>query len=113
MNKADFISKLAVEMNISQQQSRQFMKAFQVVLTEAMKQDSPVMLQGFGTFTPWSQKDAAFSTSFQLCPFQCIVLDHDVAQVFIVSTAFLVAHVVACTTVRISSRVYIRAIVWK
>ena len=35
MNKADFISKLAVEMNISQQQqqqqqSRQFMKAFQV-----------------------------------------------------------------------------------
>ena len=61
MNKADFISKLAVEMNISQQQqqqqSRQFMKAFQVVLTEAMKQDSPVMLQGFGTFTPWSQKE--------------------------------------------------------
>ena len=37
MNKADFISKLAVEMNISQQQSREFMKAFQVVLTEAMK----------------------------------------------------------------------------
>lgn len=57
MNKADFISKLAVEMNISQQQSRQFVKAFQVVLTEAMKQDSPVMLQGFGTFTPWSQKE--------------------------------------------------------
>ena len=57
MNKADFISKLAVEMNISQQQSRQFMKAFQVVLTEVMKQDTPVMLQGFGTFTPWMQKE--------------------------------------------------------
>lgn len=57
MNKADFISKLAVEMNISQQQSREFVKAFQVVLTEALKQDNPVMLQGFGTFTPWSQKE--------------------------------------------------------
>ena len=33
MNKADFISKLAVEMNISQQQSRKFMNAFQVVNT--------------------------------------------------------------------------------
>ena len=58
MNKADFISKLAVEMNISQLQSRQFLKAFQVVLTEVMKQDTPVMLQGFGTFTPWMQKRA-------------------------------------------------------
>ena len=57
MNKADFISKLAVEMNTSQQQSREFMKAFQVVLTKAMKQDTPVILQGFGAFTPWSQKE--------------------------------------------------------
>lgn len=57
MNKADFVSKLAVEMKISQQQSREFITAFQVVLTEAMKQDTPVMLQGFGTFTPWSQKE--------------------------------------------------------
>ena len=32
---------------------------------------------------------AAFSTSFQLCPFQCIVLDHDVAQVFIVSSSLM------------------------
>lgn len=57
MNKADFVYKLAVEMNISQQQSRDFLNAFQVVLTDAMKQESPVMLQGFGTFSPWVQKE--------------------------------------------------------
>ena len=57
MNKADLVIELAVKMNITQQQSRQFVNTFQEVLTEAIKQNVPVMLQGFGTFTPWQQNE--------------------------------------------------------
>ncbi|MBC8620323.1 HU family DNA-binding protein [Parabacteroides faecis] len=57
MNKANLVSKLAAKMHITQCQSREFLNSFQDVLTEAMKQDSPVMLQGFGTFAPWVQKE--------------------------------------------------------
>ena len=57
MNKADLVNKLSAKMHVTQGQSREFLNTFQEVLTEAMKQDNPVMLQGFGTFTPWSQKE--------------------------------------------------------
>ena len=57
MNKADLVNELAEKMQITQSQSRQFLNTFQVVLAEAIKRDSPVMLQGFGTFTPWVQTE--------------------------------------------------------
>lgn len=57
MNKADLVNKLAIKMHITQIQSREFLNTFQNVLTEAIKQDNPVMLQGFGSFTPWVQKE--------------------------------------------------------
>lgn len=57
MNKAELVNELAAKMHITQGQSRQFLNIFQEVLTEAMKKDSPVMLQGFGTFAPWAQKE--------------------------------------------------------
>ena len=57
MNKADLVNLLATKMHITQCQSREFLNTFQEVLTEAMKKDSPVMLQGFGTFAPWVQKE--------------------------------------------------------
>ena len=57
MNKADLVNKLAIKMHITQTQSREFLNTFQDVLTEAIKQDNPVMLQGFGTFAPWVQKE--------------------------------------------------------
>lgn len=57
MNKADLVNELAEKMQITQSQSRQFLNTFQEVLAEAIKRNSPVMLQGFGTFTPWVQTE--------------------------------------------------------
>lgn len=57
MNKADLVNALAEKMQITQSQSRQFLNTFQEVLAEAIKQDTPIMLQGFGTFTPWKQHE--------------------------------------------------------
>lgn len=57
MNKADLVKKLAIKMNITQSQSREFLNTFQEMVTEAIKQDTFVMFQGFGCFTPWIQKE--------------------------------------------------------
>ena len=57
MNKADLVNKLAMKMHITQSQSREFLNTFQEMVTEAIKQDTSVMLQGFGCFTPWLQRE--------------------------------------------------------
>lgn len=57
MNKADLVIELAAKMHITQSQSRKFLNTFQEVLAEAIKRDTPVVLQGFGTFTPWKQTE--------------------------------------------------------
>lgn len=57
MNKADLINELAVKMHITQQQSREFINTFQEVLADTIKRGAPIMLQGFGTFAPWKQKE--------------------------------------------------------
>lgn len=57
MNKADLVNELAKKMQVTQDQSRQFLNTLEEVLTEAIKQDSTVVLQGFGTFTPWEQTE--------------------------------------------------------
>ena len=57
MNKADLVNELAEKMKITHCQSRQFLNTFQKVLAEAIKNDIPIMLQGFGTFTPWAQAE--------------------------------------------------------
>lgn len=57
MNKADLVIELAVKMNITQQQSREFVNVFQEILTDTIKQDMSIMLQGFGSFIPWMQKE--------------------------------------------------------
>ena len=54
MNKADLVNELAEKMGISQKQSRKFINTFQAILTERVKEDE-IILQGFGTFHPWSQ----------------------------------------------------------
>lgn len=56
MNKKDLISALAVKMNVTRQQSCEFINSFQEVLADTLKQNSSVMLQGFGTFSAWKQK---------------------------------------------------------
>lgn len=55
MNKAELVNELAEKMHITQSLSRKFINTFEEVLTGTIKQDIPVMLQGFGTFTPWAQ----------------------------------------------------------
>jgi len=57
MNKADLVIELAVKMSITQQQSREFVNVFQEILTDTIKQDMSIMLQGFGSFIPWMQKE--------------------------------------------------------
>lgn len=57
MNKAELVNSLAVKLNISQCQSREFVDAFQEVLAETLKRDVPISLQGFGAFEPWAQKE--------------------------------------------------------
>ena len=57
MNKADLVNELAMQMHVTQEQSRKFVNTFQVVLTEAIKQNTSVMLQGFGSFIPWKQSE--------------------------------------------------------
>lgn len=42
MNKAELVNELAAKMNIPQYQSRQFLNAFQEVLTETLKR-SPIV----------------------------------------------------------------------
>lgn len=59
MNKADLVNQLAMKMRISQSQSRKFLNTFEEVLAEAIKRDTPLTLQGFGTFTPWEQRERA------------------------------------------------------
>lgn len=55
MNKTDVINKLSARLGIKAHQSRQFLTAFEEVLTEALEEDKPVQLHGFGTFSPWKQ----------------------------------------------------------
>ncbi|WP_293713362.1 HU family DNA-binding protein [uncultured Parabacteroides sp.] len=54
MNKTDLVNALADKMGIPQCKSRQFLNAFQDVLTERLGQDE-IVLQGFGSFKAWEQ----------------------------------------------------------
>lgn len=57
MNKTDLVNELAAKMNIPQYQSRQFVAAFQEILADTLRRDTPVMIQGFGVFEPWAQTE--------------------------------------------------------
>lgn len=57
MNKTDLVNILAEQMDISQSQSRHYLNTFLGVLENALKEEDPVMLQGFGTFVPWKQTE--------------------------------------------------------
>ena len=55
MNKTDVIYKLAAKLDITTSQSRQFLTAFEEVLTEALEENTTIQFQGFGSFYPWQQ----------------------------------------------------------
>ena len=59
MNKTDLVNKLAGKLGISQYISRKYVNAFEEVVSEALKQDDAIMLQGFGSFEPWKQTKRA------------------------------------------------------
>lgn len=56
MNKIELVNKLAAKMSVSQSRSRQFLNAFQDILKETLEHEA-IMLQGFGSFEPWEQKE--------------------------------------------------------
>lgn len=57
MNKTDLVNALAERMNINQYQSRLYLNVFLELLEEILKNDEPIMLQGFGTLEPWKQTE--------------------------------------------------------
>lgn len=54
MNKSDLVNELSMKMGIPQCKSREFLNAFQAILSEKLRNDA-IVLQGFGTFEPWAQ----------------------------------------------------------
>ena len=59
MNKNDLVNKLAGKLGIPHYISRKYVNAFEEVVSDALKRDDTIMLQGFGTFEPWKQTKRA------------------------------------------------------
>lgn len=57
MNKTNLVNVLAERMHLNRDQSRQYLNVFLGVLEETLKEEEPVMLQGFGTFGLWKQTE--------------------------------------------------------
>lgn len=55
MNKNNLINILAAKLNITRTASKQYLEAFEETLGEALEEGEPVVLQGFGTLSPWQQ----------------------------------------------------------
>ena len=55
MNKNTLTIQLAGKLGIPVTASRQYIEALEEVLTESLKAGDPVILQGFGTLSPWQQ----------------------------------------------------------
>ena len=55
MNRIDVVYKLAAKLGIKPRQSREFLQAFEEVLTEALLEDETIGFHGFGSFAPWKQ----------------------------------------------------------
>lgn len=57
MTKKDLIRQIAKDMSITLAESELYVSTFQSVLIKEIQKDNPLMLQGFGTFWPWKQKE--------------------------------------------------------
>ena len=57
MNKTDLINEVAFKMGVPRYQSLKFINTFEAVLADAIRGDNSLMLQGFGTFSPWKQTE--------------------------------------------------------
>lgn len=56
MNKSDLVNELSMKMGVPHCQSREFLNAFQAILSEKLKNEE-IVLQGFGTLAPWAQAE--------------------------------------------------------
>ena len=55
MNKQQLIQSLSERLSLPQVQCLAFINASQEILAEALLKETPVVLQGFGTLSPWVQ----------------------------------------------------------
>lgn len=57
MNKTELVNTLSDRLHISTYHSRTFINVLMEVMEEALKDDQPILLQGFGTFECWKQSE--------------------------------------------------------
>lgn len=57
MNKLDLAKSLATKMSVTQRSSARFLNALQEVMADELRQNGTIMLQGFGSFSPWAQTE--------------------------------------------------------
>lgn len=73
MNRMDVVYKLAAKLGVKPSQSRDFLLAFEEVLTEALQEDETIGFHGFGSFAPWKQverpgRNPRNGTPYQIAP---------------------------------------------
>lgn len=57
MNKATLVQQVADRMSVTQRDSLRFINTLQEIVASELKENSTIMLQGFGTFSPWEQTE--------------------------------------------------------
>nr|WP_129733764.1 HU family DNA-binding protein [Parabacteroides goldsteinii] len=57
MNKHDLVLALSERLSLTQSQSLEIVNVWEGVLSDALQSDERIVLQGFGTFTPWKQSE--------------------------------------------------------
>ena len=57
MTKKELIRQIAKDMSVTLAEAELFVSTFQSILISEIRNDKPLMLQGFGTFWPWQQKE--------------------------------------------------------
>ncbi|SEG27617.1 HU family DNA-binding protein [Parabacteroides chinchillae] len=57
MNKTELTKQIAETLNIPHTESIRYFNALQEVLTSELEREGTIILQGFGTFTPWRQNE--------------------------------------------------------
>ena len=57
MNKLEFAITLSEKMDIPQSEALRFIRAMQETITEGLVGDDVLLLQSFGTFSPWKQTE--------------------------------------------------------
>lgn len=55
MNKQELVQIISQKMQVTKEEALRFVNTLQDIITDELKQDGMLMLQGFGTFSPWYQ----------------------------------------------------------